>query len=139
MNTQQIDRAIRRHVRDFDGVFSRDNLPPKPSLLVANTDPAAEPGEHWVVIRVDENGNGYYFDSYGRRPPPTFERYMNRHCDNWSHNAKQFQSVASKFCGQYCVCYCVLINRGIDLCDILTTRDTGMNDIVVHHIACRII
>ena len=134
MNMQQIDRAIRRHVRDFEGVFSRNNLPSKPTLLVANTDPAAEPEEHWVVILVD--GNGYYFDSYGRRPSPSFERYMNRHCDNWSHTAKQFQSAASKFCGQYCVCYCVLINRGIDLCDIWTTRDT---DIVVHHIACRII
>jgi len=55
---------MRRHVRDFDVVFSRDNLPPKPLLLVTNTDPATEPREHWVVIRVDENG--YYFDSYGR-------------------------------------------------------------------------
>ena len=34
MNTQEIDRILRRYVRDFDGVFSADTLPEKPGLLV---------------------------------------------------------------------------------------------------------
>jgi len=37
MNTEEIDRILRRHVRDFDGVFSIDTLPDRPHLLVCNT------------------------------------------------------------------------------------------------------
>ena len=45
MNTEEIDRALRQTcAKDFDGVFSADTLPEKPRLLVANTDPLADPG-----------------------------------------------------------------------------------------------
>ena len=54
MNTEQIERLIRRHIRDFDGVFSIDRLPSNPCLLVYNTDPSHRPGEHWVAMYVDE-------------------------------------------------------------------------------------
>jgi len=44
--------------KDFDGVFSADTLPEKPHLLVANTDPAHEPGQHWVCICGNEDDYG---------------------------------------------------------------------------------
>ena len=44
MNTEEIDRTLRRYVRDFDGVFSADTLPEKPRLLVCNTDASDKPG-----------------------------------------------------------------------------------------------
>ena len=50
MNTEQIDRILRRHVRDFDGVFSADTLPEKPRLLVCNTDASDKPGQHWICM-----------------------------------------------------------------------------------------
>ena len=53
---------------DFDGVFSADSLPEKPRLLVVNTDPANQPGRHWVCMSV-KDGYGEYFDSFGL--PPT--------------------------------------------------------------------
>jgi len=65
MNTQQIDYIIRRHVRGFDGVYSSDTLPDNPKLLVANTQPSDQDGEHWISIYVDRNGDGKYFDSFG--------------------------------------------------------------------------
>jgi len=41
MNTEEIDRVLKRTCAEhFDGVFSADNLPQKPRLLVVNTDPA---------------------------------------------------------------------------------------------------
>jgi len=43
MNTEEIDRILRRHVTDFDGVFSTDTLPEKPRLLVCNTDASDKP------------------------------------------------------------------------------------------------
>ena len=50
MNSQEIDRFLRARLRDFDGVFSVDNLPDDPRLLVCNTDPSDKPGRHWIAI-----------------------------------------------------------------------------------------
>ena len=138
MNAEEIDRFVSRRVKDFDGVFSVDTLPDRPRLLVANTDPSNEPGRHWVCIRI-EDGRGEFFDSFGRRPNALFERYLNRHCWLWTYNDRQIQSVTSKFCGHYCVCYCLLRSSGIDMCKIVNsfTSDTGFNDALVHALVCR--
>ena len=48
------------------------------------------------------------------------------------------QSVVSRFCGHYCVLYCILRSRGMDMCSIVSsfTRDTGFNDVLVHGFVC---
>ena len=140
MNTYQIDRVIRQHVRRFDGVFACDRLPTKPRLMVCNTDPSDMPGEHWIAIYVDDDGRyGEYFDPLGRAPTRIFERYMNEHCCEWIYNCKQLQSIASRFCGYYCACFCILRNSDIDMHRFLRyfTHDTGLNDVIVHELICR--
>jgi len=124
MNSRQIDRIISLHVRRFDGVYSSDELPQRrgPKLHVANTDPADRPGEHWIAMSVDERGNGQYFDSFGRPSSKTFQCYLNEHCKRWSHNTTQYQSVVSELCGQYCVVWCMLNIRKLDLCCILLVQ-----------------
>jgi len=74
------------------------------------------------------------FDSFGRRPNADFERYMNRHCVSWNFNDKQLQSVVSKFCGYYCIYFCILRSRDVDMCKIVRSfsSDTGLNDVLVH-------
>ncbi len=139
MNTEQMERMIRRHVKDFDGVFSVDKLPESPQLLVCNTDPSHKAGKHWVVIHVDEERRrGEYFDSFGRPPPVTFRRYLNEHCMYWNFNDTQLQSIASPFCGHYCVFYCILRSLGIDMHRIVNsfTSDTGYNDVLMHAFVC---
>ena len=138
MNADQIDRFLTRRVSDFDGVFSIDTLPDAPHLLVSNTDPAHRPGRHWVAIYI-EDGRGEFFDSFGRRPNEVFERYMNRHCSSWIFNDKQLQSVVSKFCGHYCICYCLLRSSGVNMRKIMRgfSSDTGLNDAIVHRFVCR--
>jgi len=44
----------------------------------------------------------------------------------------------SRFCGHYCVLYCILRSRGIDMHSIVSsfTRDTGFNDVLVHGFVC---
>ena len=80
MNSVEIDRFLRPRLRHFDGVFSIDNLPDDPRLLVCNTDPSDKPGRHWIAIYVDDDGRVDFFDSFGRRPIHYLERYMNRNC-----------------------------------------------------------
>ena len=78
MNTKEIERfigsdTVSRQV--FQGFYSVDTLPPDSSLLGCNTDPSTKPGLHWIVIHVDKNGRGEYFDSSGRAPNKHFESY----------------------------------------------------------------
>ena len=138
MNSDEIDRFLRRRLHDFDGVFSVDNLPEDPRLLVCNTDPSDKPGRHWIAIYI-EDGRGDFFDSFGRRPNVDFERYMNRHCVSWNFNDKQLQSIVSKFCGHYCIYFCILRSQGVDMCKIVRSfsSDTGLNDALVHAYVCR--
>jgi len=138
MNSEEIDRFLTDRLRDFDGVFSIDNLPEYPHLLVCNTDPSNRPGSHWIAIYV-EDGRGEFFDSFGRRPNATFEHYMNRHCTSWNFNDRQIQSIISKFCGHYCIYFCILRSRGIDMRKIVRnfTSDTALNDVLVHTYVCR--
>jgi hypothetical protein len=138
MNTDQIDRILKRNIGNFDGVFSRDRLPVKPRLLVCNTDPSNRPGQHWIAIYVGEDGRGEYFDSLACEPLDTFRRYMDRHCLNWTCNDRQLQSVVSRFCGHYCIYYCLLRSRGLDMRRIVSsfTNDTGFNDVLVHAFIC---
>jgi len=139
MNSDEIDRFLRRRLRDFDGVFSVDSLPHNPRLLVCNTDPSDKPGRHWIAIYIDDDGRGDFFDSFGRRPTADFERYMNRHCLSWNFNDRQLQSVVSKFCGYYCIYFCITRSSGVDMRKLVHrfTSDTGLNDMLVHDYVCR--
>jgi len=139
MNSDEIDRFLRVRLRDFDGVFSIDRLPDHPHLLVCNTDPSDKPGRHWIAIYVDDEGRGDFFDSFGRRPSDYLERYMNRNCLSWNFNDRQLQSIVSKFCGHYCIYFCILRSRGVDMRKIVRSfsSDTGLNDVLVHTYVCR--
>ena len=108
-------------------------------LHPTNANPADRPGEHWIAISVDDRGNGQYFDSFGRAPLKRFDDYMNRRCRSWSYNRTQFQSAASEFCGDYCIVWCLLNSRNIDLCNLLSSSDTGLNDSLIRSIIGRMI
>ena len=63
---------------------------------------------------------------------------MNAFCKNWTFNDRQLQSIASSFCGQYCIYYCVLRSFDINMRRIVNnfTNDTGFNDVLVHGFVC---
>ena len=101
----------------FYGVHPANKIPKLrslPSLIVYNTDTSNRPGEHWIVLYVDENRRGEYFESMGRFPTKWFKRCLDENCTAiW--NEKQLQSVISKFSGQYCIFYCLYRCRGVDV------------------------
>ena len=61
MNTEEIRILLsedKRTADAFRGVFASDELPQENeinSLYICNTDPSHEPGEHWIVMYIDEN------------------------------------------------------------------------------------
>ena len=140
MNGSSIEKALDRCRPTFRGVYSIDTLPTNGrGLMVVNTDPSDRPGTHWIAIYVDSEGiRGEYFDSLGREPHAIFRRYLQKNCEDWIYNERQIQSVASRFCGHYCVYYCTLRCHGVDLRRIVShfTDDTGFNDVLVHDFVC---
>ena len=147
MNTDEINRILRvRCGGTFLGTFASDRLParlpPKrPLFLVCNTDPHTRRGQHWIAMFIDKDGRGEYFDSLHQDALPAFARYLDERCVSWKTNSRQLQSAASRFCGQYCVFYCMFRNLDFDLARIEScfTEDTGVNDAFVHGIICQII
>jgi hypothetical protein len=123
-----------RRTPTYRGTFSRDTIPGASGLMIVNTDPSYLSGTHWIAIFIDPSRQrGEYFDSFGRPPDEHFTSYMNAHCSNWIYNKRQLQSVISKFCGYYCIVYCLLRSIGKDMNSFLKTfsRDTGYNDFLI--------
>src|SRR6267154_1623485 len=146
MQSTVIDNVLRKNCSIYRGIFACDELPAvkwtsRPSVIVGNTDPASRPGQHWICMYFDEEGHGEFFDSFGMRPKLAFERYMNNFCTTWIFNRKQMQSLISRFCGHYCIWYCMMKNRKVTLNELVNvmTKDTGLNDFLVHRFACRLI
>jgi hypothetical protein len=140
MNSIDIERALVDYRPTFIGIYSIDGLPDivsDGSVMICNTDPEHLPGRHWIALYVNERDGGEYFDSFGQEPLRPFVDYMNKR-GRWTFSERQIQSVASSFCGQYCIYYTKLRCSGVDLSRIINTftRDTGYNDLIVHKFVC---
>lgn len=142
MDARKIENLLRKRCgRIFLGVFAIDRLPQRlpprrPLLLVCNTDPHDEPGEHWITLFIDNHGE--YFDSFGREPPHIFKSYLDKYCTDWIRNDRPLQSVLSSFCGHYCVFYCLYKCLNFDILTIVNifSNDTALNDYIVHRFVC---
>jgi len=117
-------------------------MPLNPRILVLNTHLSDKPREHWVVIYISDDGDyGEFFDSFGRPPTDDFDSYMNKHCSRWTYNHNQLQSLPSNFSSLNCACYCILRSRNVDMTRFVSyfTNDTGLNDLLVHELMCRVL
>jgi hypothetical protein len=127
----------------FAGVFPSDMLPDKipfPCSAIANTDPASKPGRHWVAFHFDSEGNGEYFDSYGKPPCNTalfnFLVDKNVKCETPDVNPVRLQGFDSDVCGQYCIAFLTKRARGKSMQNIVEsfrgkTRKPGAGDTAV--------
>ena len=135
MNTIEIEKAICQDPSAeaiFAGVYAQDQLPNTvqyPCAMVWNTDPADQPGEHWVAVYFNDRGTGEYFDSYGLAPPPKFKRYMQKHSVQWSWNTSQLQDLWTSACGHFCVFYTIYRCQGLPMNAIVNHLiDIDQND-----------
>ena len=109
MNAKKIFDILKRDPecsKIFHRVYPADKIPTAPSLLAlteCNTDTSSKPGEHWVILHIDKNRRGDYFDSFGRCPTQRFTKYLSDNCVDWTSNERQIQSVISRFCVHNCI------------------------------------
>jgi len=110
MNSLELKQIINKDKllsKTFIGIFAADELNfqvyKKPSCLIVNTDPATEPGEHWIAIYFDARGNMEYFDSFGRQPTADFVAFMKENGNKIRVHSQRLQSDDTYVCGMYCV------------------------------------
>ena len=144
MESVVIDKVLKKNCGIYRGIYACDQLPSitiRPSVIVVNTDPSNKPGRHWICMFFDGDSHGEFFDSFGTPPNLVFERYMDKQCFAWTFNNRQMQSLVSRFCGHYCIWYCIMKFRRVTLNELvrMTSNDTGLNDFLVHRFACRLI
>lgn len=89
----------------FRGVFMRDTLPNKPNKnesIVLNHDSIKNRGTHWTAL-VKVGNVAYYFDSFGKLPPPNeLLRYLSSKTRLY-YNYKRCQEFETVVCGHLCL------------------------------------
>ena len=141
MNTTEMSEFLNRDLicrKIFYGVYPANkfpNLRSLPALIVCNTDTSSRPGEHLIVLYVDENYRREYFDSMDRFPTKRFRTFLDVNCTAWIWNEMQLQSVISKLCGHFCIFYCLYRCRGVDVRKVVKmfTTDTSLNDSIINN------
>ena len=89
MNTYEISEYLNRDLichKIFYGVYPAYKIPKLdslPALIVCNTDNSSRPEEHWIVLYVDENRRGEYFNSMGRFPTKWFKVFLDVNRIGW--------------------------------------------------------
>ena len=70
MNTKEISDYLNRDPecsQIFYGVYPADKIPnlrSLPALIVCNTDTSNKRGKYWIVLYIDTNRRGEYFDFF---------------------------------------------------------------------------
>ena len=145
MNTKEISDYLFQSKdcnKMFYGVYPVKKIPnlrSQPAPIFCNTDTSNKRGEHWIVLYITKNRRGEYFDSFGRCPFEHLKILLDENCAEWICNDRYIQSVISKFCGPYCIFYCLYRSRELDVRKIVRifTKDTGLNDLIVHNFVCK--
>ena len=118
-------------IKNFKGVFSRDNLKgiiKKPECGIINLDDKIDLGTHWVCYY-----NNYYFDPFGMTPPTEVIKYI----IGIQYNNIQYQDTKSVLYGYYCLYFLKRLNDGIKIYDLLykklNYKDPSKNEIIIRH------
>ena len=127
MNTKQLWNALTLNPstnKYFDGIFSVDTLKEieeKPDLIICNTDPSYEPGEHWVLFFFSGNSVDFY-DSLGREITyygSVFIDFIKNFAYDFKQCLRRTQPIQSDLCGHYCLYYAFAKCHGYSMEEII--------------------
>lgn len=137
MNSETVEKYLRRVPVLFTGVYASDRLPTHvvpSSAIVVNTDPHTERGEHWVAIYRDGDSNVIeYFDSFGRPPfQAEYQQLLRRNAGcHYVYNKYCLQGHDTSVCGHYCLTYLYCRARyGLTLNDFVHAFDVSRGNTV---------
>lgn len=106
-NYDILDLAMKLKIPHFHGVFMRDTLSKKPGptaqeCWILNHGSSETNGTHWTAL-AKKFDTAFYFDSFGKLPPPLeVLDYLDNHI-NLYYNAKRYQNYGTVICGHLCL------------------------------------
>ena len=80
-NFDLMDRVKRLGIKNFRGIYSRDNLPQKimkKDVGIINLDTKIGVDTHWIAYRNIDPKHTEYFDSFGLKMPSEVTNYLNK-------------------------------------------------------------
>ena len=98
------------NIKDFRGVYLRDNLPKYPfktEIGILNLDSVANNGTHWTLYYKNKQ-KCFYFDSFGHHPPAELVNYFKN--DIW-FSTFVLQDIGTKNCGHLCITLAHFIDK----------------------------
>jgi len=105
-NFDIMDLAVKLKIPFFRGVFMRDTLPTEEptamECLILNHGTSKSNGTHWTALAKYLN-SAFYFDSFGRLPPPLEVLDYLGDQVNLFYNVKQYQEYGTTICGHLCL------------------------------------
>lgn len=113
-NFELEDAAKKLKIKNFRGVFSRDEIPAnlrEKECGIINLDDSDGPGTHWVCF-----WRNYYFDSFGLAPPLELSKR-----GEFSYPTEQIQSRNDIICGHLCLKVLMELDRGKSLVKIISS------------------
>ena len=133
MNTKQLWNALITNPVTkpfFDGIFPKDMLiiiENKPQLIICNTDPSYEKGEHWVLFYFQKNSVEFYdplghdIKYYGKEFLDLIDKFTNE----YKFCQVRTQPVNSKLCGEYCLYFAYGRCKGYSMEYIINTMSSS--------------
>ena len=133
LTTSQLNQLARHHptlAPSFYATVPCDGLPPnpdtsRPQAYIVNTDPAGQPGQHWLGVWTEEN-TCEVFDSfaldlqtYGTTAP--LQTWLRRHFKYVTKNGQSVQSLHNQSCGGHALMFLVAKSQGQSLSSFLQT------------------
>lgn len=137
MDTEELQLCMKKICPTIEShVFAANRIPvfmDLPIYIISNLDPDSKPGSHWVAIHIDINGNGEYFDSFGRKPSGYHKLFLKRNAKKWFYNHIIIQNHLTSVCGKYCLVYIYFKFKGKTMFDFVNLffENTMYNDLII--------
>ena len=124
-NFELLDAVNKLKIKNFRGVFMRDELPKKVKTKecgILNLDdsannPPGNNGTHWVCWFCSPKKMCYYFDSFGLSPPLEIKDYFKN--KKIKINICQIQPFGTNICGHLCLYILYKLSSGEELKKVL--------------------
>ena len=117
-NFQLLDAEKKLKIKNFRGVFVRDELPKKPRKVecgILNLCDSQGSGTHWTAW-IKNGKEKLYFDRYGLAPPVELVEYLK---DPVYYNSERIQPDGVVICGHLCLYVLKKLSDGCNFQDVI--------------------
>lgn len=120
MNSNEINKIVKElKIEPFLGVYAADELIEievyKRGVLICNTNPSNQIGEHWIALCLSKSIIIYYDSLNTNFYKSNFiQLFLEKHNKNFLRNNFQIQTLTSERCGIHSIVFCQVLSQKSD-------------------------